>query len=124
MYYKRRPAPALLALSGSPVGRGLILTDTRQTGKTTLLERELVPPYELHSFDHPLVRQDLMERPAAAGIRRGDSYIFGEVQKAPDFLGTVKVILDRGAAEQQVVLSGSAQIRLLSELDMQFVSEP
>lgn len=114
MYYMRRTAQALLSLSSGRIGRGLILTGARQTGKTTLLERELVPPYELYSFDEPLARQDLMARPAAAWIREGSSYVFDEVQKAPDFLGTVKVILDRGGPEQRVVLSGSAQIRLLA----------
>ncbi len=112
-YLKRRLAPEVIRLSHAPVGRGLILTGARQTGKTTLLERELVPPFELYSFDEPMVREDLVRRPADAWIRRGRSYIFDEIQKAPEFLGTVKVLLDRGGPEQRVILSGSAQIQLL-----------
>ncbi len=114
MYVNRRLAPELIRLSGTSLGRGLILTGARQTGKTTLLQREMVPPFELYSFDEPMARAELLGRPAAAWIRRGRSYIFDEVQKAPEFLGTVKVILDRGEPEQRVVLSGSAQIQLLS----------
>jgi len=114
MYLSRRLARELVRLSGTSLGRGLILTGARQTGKTTLLERELVPPYELYSFDEPMAREELLDRPASAWIRRGRSYIFDEVQKAPEFLGTVKVILDRGEPGRRVILSGSAQIQLLS----------
>ncbi len=113
-YLRRRLGAELVRVSASDLGRGVILTGARQTGKTTLLERELVPPFEMYSFDEPLVRADLLERPAAVWIRRGRSYIFDEVQKAPEFLGTVKVILDRGGAKQRVILSGSAQIQLLA----------
>ena len=114
MYVRRLATEPLCALSDSPVGRGLILTGARQTGKTTLLQREFVPPFEYHSFDEPLVREALSRRPAADWIARGQSYVFDEVQKAPPFLGTTKVILDRGGRGQRLILSGSAQIQLLA----------
>lgn len=106
----------LASLSRSRIGHGLIVTGARQTGKTTLLQREFVPEYEYYSFDEALVRESLAKKPAAEWLARGESYIFDEVQKAPDFLGTVKVILDTGPPEQRVILSGSAQIQLLSSI--------
>ena len=116
-YLPRTLADTLRTLGDGPLGRGLILTGARQTGKTTLLDREFVPPFEILSFDEPLVREQLITTPAASWIRRGGSYIFDEIQKAPEFLGTVKVILDRGNPEQRVILSGSAQIQLLGSVN-------
>lgn len=114
MYLRRLLAPILRALAESPVGRGLILTGARQTGKTTLLRREFVPPYEYHSFDELLTRETTMRRPAAEWQRRSQRLVFDEVQKAPEFLGTVKTLLDQPEGEVRVILSGSAQIQLLS----------
>ncbi len=114
MFIKRRIYKDMARVSESPVGRGLILTGARQTGKTTLLQREFVPPYEYHTFDEPLVRAELAGLPSSRWIARGKSYIFDEVQKAPDFLGTVKVMLDAGPESLRVILSGSAQIQLLA----------
>jgi hypothetical protein len=101
-------------MSETPLGRGLILTGARQTGKTTLLRREFVPPYEYHSFDELLTRETIMRRPAAEWARRGRQFVFDEVQKAPAFMGTVKALLDPPAAEVRVILTGSAQIQLLA----------
>jgi predicted AAA+ superfamily ATPase len=114
MFFKRLLTAGLRELAGTPVGRGIILTGARQTGKTTLLRKEFVPPYEYHSFDEAFSREGLARKVGSEWIRRGGSYVFDEVQKSPDFLGTVKIILDEGAAEQRVILSGSAQIQLLS----------
>lgn len=113
MYIRRLLAPILRDLSETPLGRGLILTGARQTGKTTLLRREFVPPYEYVSFDELLTRETIMRRPAAQWSRRGGPFIFDEVQKAPAFLGTVKALLDEPDAAVRVILSGSAQIQLL-----------
>jgi len=114
MYIYRQIADPLKSLVKTPVGKCLILTGARQTGKTTLLQREFTPGYEYHSFDEVLTRQDLARRPAAEWLARDRSYIFDEVHKSPGFLGTVKVILDRGKESNRVILSGSAQIQLLS----------
>jgi hypothetical protein len=107
-------APLLRTVAATPLGRGLILTGARQTGKTTLLRREFVPPYEYHSFDELLARETIARRPAAEWARRGRRFIFDEAQKAPAFLGTVKTLLDRPDKAIRVVLSGSAQIQLLA----------
>ena len=114
VYIRRLLTPVLRSLSDSPLGRGLILTGARQTGKTTLLRREFVPPYEYHSFDELLTRETIMRRPAAEWARRGRQFVFDEVQKVPAFMGTVKALLDQPDAEVRVILSGSAQIQLLA----------
>jgi predicted AAA+ superfamily ATPase len=114
MYVRRLLTPALRSMSETPLGRGLILTGARQTGKTTLLRREFVPPYEYHSFDELLTRETIMRRPAAEWARRGRQFVFDEVQKAPAFMGTVKALLDPPDADVRVILTGSAQVQLLA----------
>ncbi len=113
MYINRLLSSPLHELASAPIGRGLILTGARQTGKTTMLRREFVPPYQYYTFDELLSRDALSRRPAAEWIRRAASCVFDEVQKAPTFFGTVKRILDDGPADQKIILSGSAQIQLL-----------
>jgi predicted AAA+ superfamily ATPase len=114
MYIDRLLTLPLRTLADAPIGRGLVLTGARQAGKTTLLRGEFEAEYEYFSFDEALSRVSLARRPAADWLARGSSFIFDEVHKAPEFIGTVKVILDEGPPEQRVILSGSAQIRLLS----------
>lgn len=115
MFIPRRITDHLLDLSETRLGRCLVLTGARQTGKTTLMKREFVPRgYEYHSFDEPLGREALLRRSAADWLRRGRRYVFDEVQKAPPFLGTVKAMLDEGPSDLRIVLTGSAQIALLS----------
>ena len=41
-------------------------------------------------------------------------FFFDEVQKAPDFFGMVKALIDNGPPDLKIFLSGSAQIRLMS----------
>jgi predicted AAA+ superfamily ATPase len=113
MYIRRLIEPILRQLTAGPLGRGVILTGARQTGKTTLLQREFVPPYEYHSFDELLTRETIARRPAEEWARQGRRFVFDEVQKAPEFLGTVKTLLDRPGKDVCVILSGSAQIQLL-----------
>jgi predicted AAA+ superfamily ATPase len=113
MYIRRLIEPILRQLTAGPLGRGVILTGARQTGKTTLLQREFVPPYEYHSFDELLTRETIARRSADEWARRGRRFVFDEVQKAPAFLGTVKTLLDRPGKDVRVILSGSAQIQLL-----------
>ncbi len=113
MFIDRHLSSTLTELTKSKVGRGVILTGARQTGKTTLLKHQFTPGYDYYSFDEAFSRQQLMGTRAADWIGRGRNLIFDEVQKAPDFLGTVKTILD-DEARIRVILSGSAQISLLS----------
>jgi len=116
MYIERAITPTLHALANTPLGRCLVLTGARQTGKTTLLQHEFGRDYEYFSFDEPFARAGLTRLSAADWLARGRRYIFDEVQKAPDFMGTVKAMLDSGPQDLRLLLSGSAQIHLLSSI--------
>ena len=113
MYVKRLACSALKRLSASRLGRCIILTGARQTGKTTLLKREF-KNFEYFSFDEALERTTLTSKTSAWWFERGKRFVFDEVQKVPDFFGTVKALIDNGPPELKIILSGSAQIRLMS----------
>lgn len=113
MYVKRLSSSALKRLSLSRLGRCIILTGARQTGKTTLLKKEF-RDFEYFSFDEALERAALTGKTSAWWLERGKRFIFDEVQKAPAFFGTVKAIVDDGPPDLKIFLSGSAQIRLMS----------
>ncbi len=116
MYRRRILTPSLHALAATTLGRGMILTGARQTGKTTLLRREFAPENDYHSCGGPPPRAPSRRAPAAAWARRGRHLIFDEVQKAPQFMGTVKALLDQPDGMLRVILSGSAQIQLLASV--------
>ena len=117
MFIERQIGRELDRLEKSPLGRCMILTGARQTGKTTLLRKRYGGDFAYYSFDEVIGRQELSRQPAAAWLALGRKYIFDEVQKAPDFLHTVKAILDQGGDDLRVLLSGSAQIQLLSSVN-------
>ncbi len=116
MYISRHSGPLLEKLVQSPLGQCLILTGARQTGKTTLLQKRFGGDYTYVSFDEPLTRESLAGRGAAEWLRQGQRFLFDEVQKVPDFLGTVKAMVDRGEEGTSIILSGSAQIQLLTKV--------
>ncbi len=96
-----------------------VLTGARQTGKTTLV-RDLLPASDSRqnvylSLDDPDVRLSL----AADPVRRLDHadrlVILDEIQKQPDLLDTVKLLVDRGQRHRFLLL-GSSQILLLQKV--------
>ncbi len=115
MYIERLLTPLFNRLFRSKLGRCIILTGARQTGKTTFLKKEF-GSFEYHSFDEILERETLVKRPSRWWLLRGKHFIFDEIQKTPDFFGTIKSMIDNGPADLRIILSGSAQIRLISKI--------
>ena len=115
MFIERAITPYLRHLLGLDVARCLLLTGARQTGKTTLLRREF-PSFAYYSLDEPLEREAILRRPSRWWLAQGSRFIFDEVQKAPDFFGTIKAMIDNGPPELRIILSGSAQIRLMTRI--------
>lgn len=97
-------------MSTSPLGRLLLLTGARQTGKTTLL-RNLFADFAYISFDDPFVRSQFALLSAEEFFSRFPCAILDEVQKMPSMFDTVKAAHD-AHPECRYVLSGSSQILL------------
>ena len=123
-YLKRHIAPLLL--SRLRQDRMLVLTGSRQVGKTTFCERQLPPEldvsYAYISFDDPDERSRFQK--AAVSILEGLTaplVILDEVQKIPALFDPLKFVTDgqkrRGdEAAPLFVLTGSSQLLLMKNI--------
>jgi uncharacterized protein len=94
----------------------LVLTGARQVGKSTLLLNE--EPFRDWRFlsldDFDVLRQANQDPQALwAGT---DRVILDEVQKAPEILAAIKLIVDRAPGKMKFVLSGSANLLLMRQV--------
>lgn len=102
----------LLKKSVGKLGRLVAVTGARQTGKTTLV-RECFGEYAYISLDDPVTRGDYSGLSVAEWYARYPRAILDEVQKAPSLFDTLKGLHD-GYADTRYVITGSAQILMLS----------
>lgn len=98
----------------APLGRILVLTGARQTGKTTLV-RQLAADYSYIDLDDPVVRPQYTALAASDWAARLPRAVLDEVQKTPAVLETLKVVHDR-FPDTRYVLLGSSQILLLQKV--------
>ena len=91
------------------VRRGVNLTGARQTGKTTLASLVDLPKSRRYTFDDRLVRGIAQIDPngfVAHGT--GETLIIDEIQKVPDILESIKMVLDKDRSPGQYLLAGSS----------------
>lgn len=92
--------------------RGVNLTGARQVGKTTLANTIDFQSVRRYTLDEKAVREAAMRDPAGfvkhAG---GETLVIDEVQKVPDLLDAIKIILDNDNAKGQYLLTGSSNMR-------------
>ncbi len=100
--------------AASRLARLLVLTGSRQTGKTTLIQR-CFPDVSYISLEDPAVRPGFSRMTAAEWIERYPRAILDEVQKTPSLVETVKAAYDR-SPDVRYFLLGSSQILLLSRV--------
>lgn len=110
----RRIKEVIQKVSGRPLGRLILLTGARQTGKTTLL-KAILPEYAYISFDDPVMRAQFASLSAEDLALRFPRAILDEVQKMPSMFETVKAAHD-AHEECRYVLSGSSQILLMEHI--------
>jgi hypothetical protein len=123
-YVKRHIAPLLRTRLQQD--RMLVLTGSRQVGKTTFCERQLPPeldvPYAYISFDDPDERNRFQK--AAVSILEGLTaplVILDEVQKIPALFDPLKFVTDgqkrrHDKAAPLFVLTGSSQLLLMKNI--------
>jgi len=99
------------------VRRGVNLTGARQVGKSTLAEMLNLANAKRFTFDDKLIRL------AAAGDPNGfvkhacgQSMVIDEVQKVPDVLDAIKIVLDHDNTPGQYLLTGSSNIRFAKKV--------
>ena len=98
----------------SPIGRIIVLTGARQTGKTTLA-RNSFPDYTYLSIEDPVLRTQYSELTAAQWSEYYPNSILDEVQKMPQLIESIKSVYDQ-YPEPRYLLLGSSQLLLMQKV--------
>lgn len=110
----RKIADLILQSSRSKIGRIIVLTGARQTGKTTLV-RHLFPDYNYISVEDPVMRGQYSKLTASQWKTLFPNTILDEVQKEPALIESIKSVYDQWA-EPKYILLGSTQLLLLEKV--------
>ena len=90
------------------------LTGPRQSGKTTLV-RALFPDHLYLSLEAPDVRTRAIEDPRGF-LAQGDRLVLDEIQRAPDLLSYIQVLVDEDGRPGRFILTGSQNILLMESV--------
>lgn len=91
--------------------RGVHLTGARQCGKTTLAETVEIPVCLRYTFDDDALRATAEGDPNGfVKHADGETVIIDEVQKVPQILNAIKMVIDHNNAKGQYLLTGSANV--------------
>jgi uncharacterized protein len=101
-------------LSAGSLGRILVFTGARQTGKTTLT-RELFKPYTYLSIEDPVARKSYAALTASQWKTLYPKAILDEVQKEPLLVESIKSAYDQ-FHDVRYILLGSSQLLLLEKV--------
>jgi predicted AAA+ superfamily ATPase len=110
----RKIADLIVQSSISKIGRIIVLTGARQTGKTTLV-RKLFPDYEYISIEDPVMRGQYSKLTALQWKTLFPNAILDEVQKEPTLIESIKSVYDQWT-EPRYILLGSSQLLLLEKV--------
>lgn len=102
---------ALIEKNKSPLGRIIVLTGARQTGKTTLA-RACFPEYTYLSIEDPVMRGEYSLLTAAQWENSYPMAILDEVQKEPRLIESIKSVFDQYPSPRYILL-GSSQLLIV-----------
>jgi hypothetical protein len=103
---------ALDAAKSFPV---LTITGPRQSGKSTLC-RALFPQHPYANLEQPDVRSFALDDPRAFLAGYPDGAVIDEVQRCPDLLSYIQVLVDEKKTPGRWVLTGSQNLLLLESV--------
>ena len=93
------------------VRRGVNLTGARQVGKSTLAGMVEFPRFRRYTFDDKLVRGIAVDDPNGfVHHAEGETIIIDEIQKVPDTLEAIKMVVDEDSSPGQYLLTGSSNL--------------
>lgn len=94
------------------VRRGVNLTGVRQAGKTTLAGCVSLPRFRRYTLDDRETRESAADDPNGFVKHiAGECLIIDEIQKVPDLLDAIKIVLDGNNEKGQYLLTGSSNLR-------------
>ena len=102
------------AKSNSPLGRIIVLTGARQTGKTTIV-KQCFPEYAYFPIDNLLQSSELKKLSAEQWHNNYPKAILDEVQIEPQLINTIKATFDQ-FEDTRYLLLGSSQFLLLQKV--------
>ena len=92
--------------------RVVIVSGARQCGISTLLEMFFDGKVEIRSLDSKRLREAALLDPQSFVRYDGDGpMVIDEVQKVPDVLDSIKMVVDKDQSPGQYLLTGSANLR-------------
>ena len=101
-------------LSAAAVNPVVTLTGPRQSGKTTLV-RALFPEHRYLSLEAPDVRARALEDPRGF-LAQGERLVLDEIQRAPDLLSYIQVLVDDDARPGRFIVTGSQNLLLMESV--------
>ena len=108
----RHLTPALhKAAAAYPV---VTLTGPRQSGKTTLVRAEFADHLYV-SLEAPDVRMQALEDPRSL-LARSDRMVIDEIQRAPDLLSYIQVLVDEDRRAGRFIVTGSQNLLLMKSV--------
>lgn len=91
--------------------RGVHLTGARQVGKSTLAEMVKLDHPRRYTFDATKTRDAARSDPYGfVKHDAGETLVIDEVQKVPELLDAIKIILDKDDSKGQYLLTGSSNL--------------
>lgn len=107
-FYKRWQEQAIR--SALKTRRVLLLHGARQCGKTTLAKEIAKNGTEYRTLDNQAQRTLALNDPHGFVKHESDTLIIDEIQRAPDLLTAIKLVVDENTEPGQYLLTGSANI--------------
>src|ERR1700730_1195320 len=93
--------------------RVLLLCGARQCGKTTLTKQIAKKDTIYRTLDDLAIRQLAINDPQGFVRHTGKMLIIDEIQRAPDLLSAIKLVVDENTEPGHYLLTGSANIQSL-----------
>ncbi|MBO4405439.1 MAG: ATP-binding protein [Alphaproteobacteria bacterium] len=98
------------------VRRVSVISGARQCGKTTLAKQMISEKIIYRTLDDITLLKSAWNDPQLFVKTEADTLIIDEIQKAPDLLPSIKLVVDQNNRPGQFLLTGSADIRKLPQV--------
>ena len=98
------------------VRRVAVISGARQCGKTTLAKQMISEKVIYKTLDDVTLLKAAQDDPQSFVKTTADTFIIDEIQKAPDLLPSIKLMVDQNNRPGQFLLTGLADIRKLPQV--------